>query len=60
MNAEKTAKKRNVTIVEGTHRFIVKCNQCGYEWSPNIRAGGRLPRRWWKCPNGCNVTQGVK
>lgn len=32
-----------------------RCQQCGQVWSPNSPAGGRLPRGWWKCPNGCNA-----
>lgn len=32
----------------------LKCQVCGQTWSPNLRTGGRLPRGYWKCPNGCN------
>ena len=31
-----------------------ECLECGATWSPNIQPGGKLPRRWWVCPNGCN------
>jgi hypothetical protein len=34
---------------------VLKCQKCGVVWSPNIRPGGRLPRGWWQCPNGCNT-----
>ncbi len=30
------------------------CMQCKQTWSPNIQPGGRLPNRYWQCPNGCN------
>lgn len=33
------------------------CERCGQAWSPNLRGGGRLPRGYWKCPNGCNGVQ---
>lgn len=31
-----------------------RCLYCGKQWSPDIQPGGRRPRRWWQCPNGCN------
>ena len=31
----------------------LQCEKCGQEWSPNLLPGGRLPRNYWKCPNGC-------
>jgi hypothetical protein len=31
------------------------CEQCGAKWSPNALPGGRLPRHWWKCYNGCEA-----
>ena len=33
---------------------LYRCNQCGETWSPNLMHGGRLPKGWWRCPNGCN------
>lgn len=33
----------------------LRCMSCGAAWSPNLRTGGRLPRNYWKCPNGCNA-----
>ena len=30
-----------------------QCNHCGDVWWPNLRTGGRLPRRWWSGPCGC-------
>jgi hypothetical protein len=35
-------------------KYRLRCDTCGQEWSPNLRPGGRNPRGWWKCPNGCN------
>jgi hypothetical protein len=30
------------------------CNECGARWSPILLISGRLPRYFWRCPNGCN------
>jgi serine/threonine protein kinase len=35
-------------------RIILHCNVCWTGWSPNILPGGKLPRLYWRCPNGCN------
>jgi hypothetical protein len=32
----------------------LQCETCKQVWSPNLGVGGRLPRNWWKCENGCN------
>jgi hypothetical protein len=42
-----------VAIVD-QNRMLLKCQKCGQVWSPNLRSGGRLPRGYWQCPNGCN------
>jgi len=39
------------------HGVWLQCERCGAKWSPNIQPGGRLPRGYWKCPNGCNVEE---
>lgn len=37
------------------YRFLLQCDQCGQEWSPNRKERGRLPRGYWKCPTRkCN------
>lgn len=38
-------------------RVHLRCKQCGTTWSPDLRAGGHLPRRYWQCPQGCNRPQ---
>jgi len=43
-----------VKVVDHSH-FRLKCMKCGQQWSPMIEPGGRLPRKYWQCPNGCNV-----
>jgi hypothetical protein len=32
----------------------LQCGKCHAEWSPNSLPGGRLPRGYNRCPNGCN------
>jgi hypothetical protein len=46
-------KKFGVTVVE-EQKVILNCDKCGQGWSPNIQPGGKMPRGYWKCPNGCN------
>jgi hypothetical protein len=31
-----------------------RCLSCGHAWQPPVLHGGRYPRGWWKCPEGCN------
>jgi len=42
-------------ILVSVDRLLLQCNQCGQQWSPDLGRGGRLPRGYWHCPNGCNV-----
>jgi hypothetical protein len=46
-------KKVNVEIADA-HQWKLRCLTCGAEWWPNLRRGGRLPRGYWKCYQGCN------
>jgi hypothetical protein len=46
--------KAGVTLVSEEPLFL-QCDQCGQQWSPDLGRGGRLPRGYWHCPNGCNV-----
>ena len=36
------------------HTAHLKCMICGQVWSPNLLEGGKLPKGYWQCPNGCN------
>lgn len=31
----------------------MRCAVCGCLWTPLLRSGGRMPRGYRKCPNGC-------
>lgn len=51
--SERELAKVGVEIVD-LDQTILHCKKCGQGWSPNIQPGGKLPRGYWKCPNGCN------
>jgi len=51
--SERELKKVGIEF-EDSHSVHLKCKKCGQRWSPNLQEGGRLPRGYWKCPNGCN------
>ena len=36
---------------------LLSCSDCGKVWMPMLLPGARLPRGYWKCPNGCNVDE---
>jgi hypothetical protein len=46
-------KKVGVNLL-GKRNIKLECKKCGQAWSPNFQSGGRLPKGYWKCPNGCN------
>ena len=45
--------KRGVRIVDRSSS-ILECIECGRRWAIMLKEKGRLPRGYWKCPNGCN------
>jgi hypothetical protein len=47
--------KAGVTIV--SERPCLRCDRCGQAWYPDLLAGGKLPRGYWRCPQGCNVLE---
>ncbi len=42
-----------VTLLQFTPSAVLECDACGQCWSPNCAHGGRFPRGYWRCPNGC-------
>jgi hypothetical protein len=52
---KRTLAAKNVELID-SDKPRLKCNKCGQIWSPNLRPGGKLPHRYWQCPNGCNQT----
>ncbi len=43
----------NVSIAQ-EEPLVLSCNNCGTTWTPELRSNGKLARRTWCCPNGCN------
>jgi hypothetical protein len=43
-------------VVRSTSAIWLECRDCGQQWSPLLRPGGKLPRGYWRCPDGCNAT----
>jgi hypothetical protein len=56
--SESQLKKVGITIEDPVHIWL-RCDKCGDAWSPHIQRGGKLPRGYWKCPNGCNSKKKV-
>ena len=50
---ESQLRKVGVTIY-CDHTGKLQCRDCGQIWQPMLRRGGKMPRGYWKCPNGCN------
>ena len=48
------AKEKGVEFIGDPVKLAVRCKQCGQGWLLYIQTGGRMPRRWWMCPRGCN------
>jgi hypothetical protein len=45
--------KVGVEIID-RNRKRLRCMNCGHIWWPCLVPGGRLPKRYWRCENGCN------
>jgi hypothetical protein len=41
--------------IRDSSKTLLACKECGQVWSPNLLKGGRLPRGYWRCPQGCNT-----
>ncbi len=51
------AEARNVEVQRAQkHGMILRCRTCNREWEPEVTPSGRLRRRYWQCPAGCNAT----
>lgn len=50
---ERELKRVGVEIRDASST-ILGCVECGKGWAPMLQQGGKLPRGYWKCPNGCN------
>ena len=46
--------KRKGVILDDPERTTLRCAECNDWWCVNYKSGGKLPRGYWRCPNGCN------
>lgn len=53
MEFKRRLRTAQVSVVD-PHGLLLQCDRCGQCWSPNLLSGGRLPKGYWKCQNGCN------
>lgn len=51
--SEPELKRFQVQIID-PYGVVLRCTGCGQVWSPMLRSAGRLPKGYWKCPDGCN------
>ena len=55
-SSESELRKVGVEHVGSASNIVLRCLECGQVWSPNLLPnGGRLPKSYWRYPNGCNV-----
>jgi len=53
---------KNVDLVDEAS-FTLKCTNCNHTWAPETEGRKRLPKNYWRCPNGGNaelVEQDIK
>jgi len=36
--------------------LVLRCDQCGETWAPQLDSAGKLPFDYWVCPARCNAT----
>lgn len=46
--------ERAGVLLLSSNSIWLECKDCEVRWSPNMLPGGRLPKGYWLCPNGCN------
>jgi hypothetical protein len=47
--------KAGLASVGNTDNPCFECVECHRRWMVNLFSHHRLPRHWWRCPNGCNT-----
>ena len=45
--------QKKIEPVEGPE-LTLRCQTCGCTWKPETEGRQRLPKGYWKCPEGCN------
>ncbi len=43
----------NVSLTQA-NPLLLRCNACGTTWAPRLHSSGKLARKAWCCPTGCN------
>ena len=56
-HVRRNLERKNVELVDEAS-FTLKCANCNHTWSPETEGKKRLPKNYWRCPNGCNVDLG--
>lgn len=56
---EQELAKVGIRLVDA-ERAHLYCEACGLGFSPDFITGGKLPRGYWRCPNGCNAPKSAK
>ena len=41
-------------VLDDRYKYMYRCLHCGQTWGLSIPSGGKRPRGWWICPEGCN------
>ena len=50
---ENQLRKVRVNVVRAAPLLVLRCDECGATWQVKQK-GLRMPKGYWKCPNGCN------
>jgi hypothetical protein len=45
-----------VRLVNSTD-VVLRCNECGETWAPQLNSGGKLSFDYWVCPAKCNAAR---
>lgn len=53
-HVRRNLRRKNVELVN-EDTFTLKCLSCEHTWTPEIEGKKRMPKNYWRCPNGCNV-----
>jgi PleD family two-component response regulator len=56
-HVRRNLEKRNVELVDEAS-FTLRCANCNQTWAPKTEGRKRLPKNYWRCPNGCNLELG--
>jgi hypothetical protein len=58
MEFTETALARVGVRITDNESLWLQCRRCTQRWPVNLKSGGKLPRHYWRCPNGYNARLG--